>query len=98
MTSKEALECIVIDLVPKARENNKEEIEQIEKDLEILEKLKKVLSNVSHGSSIMSLGEPDKNGLMNMTVQPKVSLGEEFDTVFFQCILDELGFEIVKKE
>lgn len=40
MKSKEALEMIVVDLVPKAKENNKEEIELIEKDLEILEILK----------------------------------------------------------
>ena len=43
MTSKEALEMIVVDLVPKAKENNKEEIEQVEKDLEMLEILKKKL-------------------------------------------------------
>lgn len=41
MTSKEALECIVVDLVPLAKEHNKEEIEQVEKDLEILEILKR---------------------------------------------------------
>lgn len=44
MTSKEALEMIVVDLVPRAKENNKEEIELIERDLEILEILKKIVS------------------------------------------------------
>lgn len=38
--SLEALEMIVVDLVPKAKENNKEEIELIKRDLEVLEILK----------------------------------------------------------
>lgn len=41
MTSKEALECIVVDLTPIAKEHNKEEIEQVKKSLEVLEILKK---------------------------------------------------------
>ena len=41
MTSKEAFECIVVDLTPTAKEHNKEEIEQVEKSLEVLEILKK---------------------------------------------------------
>ena len=40
MTDLEALECIVVDLTPKAKEHNKEEIEQIKKSLEVLEILK----------------------------------------------------------
>lgn len=40
MTDLEALECIVVDLVPKAKEHNKEEIEQIKKSLEVLEIIK----------------------------------------------------------
>lgn len=40
MTDLEALECIVVDLTPKAKEHNKEEIEQVKKSLEILEILK----------------------------------------------------------
>ena len=39
MTDLEALECIVVDLVPKAKEHNKAEIEQLEKSLEVLEQL-----------------------------------------------------------
>ena len=39
MTDLEALECIVVDLVPKAKEHNKEEIEQVKKSLEVLEQL-----------------------------------------------------------
>ena len=39
MTDLEALECIVVDLTPKAKEHNKEEIEQVEKSLEVLEQL-----------------------------------------------------------
>lgn len=39
MTDLEALKCIVVDLVPKAKEHNKEEIEQIKKSLEVLEQL-----------------------------------------------------------
>ena len=34
MTSKEALEYIVVDLTSKAKEHDKEEIEQLEKDLD----------------------------------------------------------------
>ena len=37
MTDLEALECIVVDLTPKAQEHNKEEIEQVRKSLEELE-------------------------------------------------------------
>ena len=40
MTDLEALECIVVDLVPTAKEHNKEEIEQVKKSLEVLEILK----------------------------------------------------------
>lgn len=41
MTDLEALECIVVDLTPKAKEYNKDEIEQLEKSLEVLEIIKK---------------------------------------------------------
>lgn len=41
MTDLEALECIVVDLVPKAKEHNKEEIEQLKKSLEVLDIIKK---------------------------------------------------------
>lgn len=41
MTDLEALECIVVDLTPKAKEHNKEEIEQVRKSLELLDILKK---------------------------------------------------------
>ena len=37
MTNLEALECIVVDLTPTAKEHNKEEIEQVKKSLEIYE-------------------------------------------------------------
>ena len=37
MTNLEALECIVVDLTPMAKEHNKEEIEQVKKSLEIYE-------------------------------------------------------------
>ena len=40
MTDLEALECIVVDLTPKAKEHNKEEIEQLEKSLDVLDILK----------------------------------------------------------
>ena len=43
MTDLEALECIVVDLTPKAKEHNKDEIEQVKKSLEVLEFLKKIL-------------------------------------------------------
>ena len=43
MTDLEALECIVVDLVPKAKEHNKEEIEQVKNSLEVLEIIKKYL-------------------------------------------------------
>ena len=46
MTSKEALECIVVDLVPKAKEYNKEEIEQLRKSLKVLEIIKNHILNV----------------------------------------------------
>ena len=36
----EALECIVVDLTPIAKEHNKEEIEQLKKSLEALEIIK----------------------------------------------------------
>ena len=40
-TDLEALECIVVDLTPKAKEHNKEEIEQVRKGLEVLDIIKK---------------------------------------------------------
>ena len=40
MTDLEALECIVVDLTPKAKEHNKEEIEQVRKSLKVLEIIK----------------------------------------------------------
>lgn len=43
MTDLEALECIVVDLTPKAKEHNEEEIEQVRKSLEVLEIIKKYL-------------------------------------------------------
>ena len=41
MTNLEALECIVVDLTPIAKEHNKEEIEQVKKSLEVLEIIKR---------------------------------------------------------
>ena len=46
MTDLESLECIVVDLVPKAKEHNKEEIEQIKKSLEVLDIIKNHILNV----------------------------------------------------
>lgn len=43
MTDLEALECIVVDLTPKAKEHNKEEIEQLRKSLEVSEILKRYI-------------------------------------------------------
>ena len=40
MTDLEALECIVVDLTPTAKEHNKEEIEQVRKSLEVLDIIK----------------------------------------------------------
>lgn len=40
MTDLESLECIVVDLTPKAKEHNKEEIDQIKKSLIVLEIIK----------------------------------------------------------
>lgn len=40
MTDLEALECIVVDLTPKAKEHNKEEIEQVKNSLEVLDIIK----------------------------------------------------------
>lgn len=42
----EALECIVVDLTPIAKEHNKEEIEQLKKSLEVLEIIKNKQVNV----------------------------------------------------
>ena len=42
MTGKDRLECIVVDLTPKAKEHDKEEIEQLEKDLDLLEEYRKI--------------------------------------------------------
>ena len=46
MTDLEALECIVVDLTPKAKEHNKDEIEQVRKSLEVLEIIKNHILNV----------------------------------------------------
>lgn len=43
ITSKDRLECIVADLTPKAKEQNKEDIEILARDLEVLEILKKYI-------------------------------------------------------
>ena len=40
MTDLEALECIVVDLTPTAKEHNKQEIEQVRKSLEVLDIIK----------------------------------------------------------
>ena len=40
MTDLGALECIVVDLTPTAKEHNKQEIERVRKSLEVLEILK----------------------------------------------------------
>lgn len=45
MTDLEALECIVVDLTPKAKEHNKEEIEQVKKSLEVLGIIKNHILN-----------------------------------------------------
>lgn len=54
MTDLEALECIVVDLTPKAKEHNKKEIEQVRKSLEILDILKKHYDNDSLALSLNS--------------------------------------------
>ena len=54
MTDLEALECIVVDLTPKAKEHNKEEIEQVKKSLEVLDILKKHYDNDSLALSLNS--------------------------------------------
>ena len=46
MTDLEALECIVVDLTPKAKEHNKEEIEQLKKSLEVLDIIKNHILDV----------------------------------------------------
>ena len=46
VTDLEALECIVVDLTPKAKEHNKEEIEQVKKSLEVLEIIKNHILDV----------------------------------------------------
>ncbi len=46
MTDLETLECIVVDLTPKAKEHNKEEIEQLEKSLEVLKIIKNKEVNI----------------------------------------------------
>ena len=53
MTDLEALECIVVDLTPKAKEHNKEEIEQVKKSLEVLEIIKNHILKV--GSDISGI-------------------------------------------
>ena len=45
LTDLEALECIIVDLTPIAKEQNKKEIEQIKKSLEVLEILKTEIFN-----------------------------------------------------
>ena len=45
LTDLEALESIVVDLTPIAKEQNKEEIEQVKKSLEVLEILKTEIFN-----------------------------------------------------
>lgn len=45
LTDLEALECIVVDLTPIAKEQNKEEIEQVRKSLKVLEILKTEIFN-----------------------------------------------------
>ena len=42
MTGKDRLECVVVDLTPEAKEHDKEEIEQLEKDLDLLEEYRKI--------------------------------------------------------
>lgn len=42
----EALECIVVDLTPIAKEHNKEEIEQVKKSLEVLDIIKNKNVNI----------------------------------------------------
>lgn len=61
MTSREALEMIVVDLVPKAKENNKEEIELIEKDLKVFEILKQNLKYDIDGNIVLKIGYKNKD-------------------------------------
>ena len=46
MTDLEALEMIVVDLTPKAKEHNKEDIEQVRKSLKVLDIIKKKEVNI----------------------------------------------------
>ena len=46
MTDLEALECIVVDLTPTAKEHNKQEIEQVKKSLELLDIIKNHILDV----------------------------------------------------
>lgn len=48
LTDLEALESIVVDLTPMAKEQNKEEIEQVKKSLEVLEIFKTEIFNEMH--------------------------------------------------
>ena len=53
LTDLDALECIVVDLTPKAKEHNKEEIKQVKKSLEVLEIIKKKEVNIGFLKGIL---------------------------------------------
>ena len=63
VTDLEALEMIVSDLTPKAKEHNKEEIEQIKKSLEGLDILKEKLyyDNKNHVIKMKEIRKSTRN-------------------------------------
>ena len=61
MTGKDRLECIVVDLTPKAKEHDKEEIEQLEKDLDLLEEYRKIEEEI--GVDFITLVKMLKDGV-----------------------------------
>ena len=87
MTDLEALEMIVVDLTPKAKEHNKEEIEQVRKSLEVLEIIKNHILNVGIDISGIylkkhynGLNEPYYTIEIKEGIKKIVSI-EEFNTI-----------------
>ena len=94
LTDLEALECIVVDLTPKAKEHNKEEIEQVKKSLEVLEIIKNHILNVGIDISGIYL-KNHYNGLNELyyTIEIKEGIKKIVSTEEFNKIKEWLSNE-----
>lgn len=68
----------------------------LSQDTKLVESLKRVLSKVVNTSYYEEVKRED--GFTDYCLKREYKIGEDFDVEFFKDIIDQLGYELVKKE